>query len=134
VSHSLAGYIGLQLLQLALVVVAAFGLQIWLEWPVWVPWAAVIAWVIKEIAIYPFVRESLLAARPRGGADELRGAVGIAQEEMAPAGWIEVRGELWRAEVAVDSARVSKGARVRVREVRGLMLEIEPHDEGNPGD
>jgi membrane-bound serine protease (ClpP class) len=56
------------------------------------------------------------------GPDALIGAIGIAQEELAPRGQILVRGELWFAESA---APVAAGQHVRVRSVRGLTLLVE---------
>jgi len=49
--------------------------------------------------------------------------VGIAQTDLEPDGKIFVHGEIWAARA---KARVPKGARVRVRQVDGLTLEVEP--------
>jgi membrane-bound serine protease (ClpP class) len=57
------------------------------------------------------------------GPDALLGAVGIAQQTIAPQGQILVHGELWLAESATP---VSPGESVRVRAVEGLTLLVEP--------
>jgi membrane-bound serine protease (ClpP class) len=56
------------------------------------------------------------------GPEALVGAVGIAQQELAPRGQILVHGELW---VAESDAPVAAGEDVRVRAVDGLKLLVE---------
>jgi len=48
--------------------------------------------------------------------------VGVAQADLDPAGKILVRGEIWEARAA---QRIPQGARVRVREIKGLTLVVE---------
>ena len=57
------------------------------------------------------------------GPDALVGAVGVAQQPLAPRGQIIVHGELWLAE---SDAPVAAGESVRVRAVDGLKLLVEP--------
>jgi membrane-bound serine protease (ClpP class) len=61
------------------------------------------------------------------GAQGLIGEVGIAQTALAPRGKIFVHGELWDA---VSSANVTIGQSVVVRQVNGLMLQVEPGPVG----
>jgi len=56
------------------------------------------------------------------GPEALVGAVGVAQQELAPRGQIIVHGELWLAE---SDAPVAPGESVRVRAVDGLKLLVE---------
>ncbi len=61
------------------------------------------------------------------GPDALVGAIGVAQQEIAPRGQILVHGELWQAE---SSAPITAGEHVQVRAVRGLTLLVEVvHDQ-----
>ena len=57
------------------------------------------------------------------GAQGLIGETGIAQTALSPRGKIFVHGELWDA---VASADVSPGQSVVVRQVDGLLLQVEP--------
>jgi membrane-bound serine protease (ClpP class) len=50
-------------------------------------------------------------------------SVGTAQTDLEPAGRIFVHGEIWEART---SGKIPKGTRVRVREVDGLTLVVEP--------
>jgi membrane-bound serine protease (ClpP class) len=60
------------------------------------------------------------------GADALVGAVGVAQQLLAPQGQILVHGELWQAESATP---VAAGDQVLVQGIRDLTLLVEPvHD------
>ena len=64
------------------------------------------------------------------GPEALVGAVGVAQEELAPRGQILVHGELWLAES--PEAPVGAGESVRVRGVDGLKLLVERVQERVP--
>ncbi len=56
----------------------------------------------------------------------MMGARGIAEERLAPSGYIRVNDEFWRAEVMQRDREIAKGEAVRVREVKGLTLIVEP--------
>jgi membrane-bound serine protease (ClpP class) len=53
-------------------------------------------------------------------------SVGTAQTDLEPQGKIFVHGEIWEART---NGKIPKGARVRVREVDGLTLVVEPVPE-----
>ena len=57
------------------------------------------------------------------GAQGLIGEVGVTQGPLEPEGKVFVHGELWDA---VSSANVAAGARVLVKRVDGLRVEVEP--------
>jgi len=57
------------------------------------------------------------------GKQRMVGLVGEALEDLDPEGQVKVGGEIWRARAARP---VAAGTRVRVRAVRGLVLEVEP--------
>jgi membrane-bound serine protease (ClpP class) len=62
------------------------------------------------------------------GREELIGEVGEVTEPAAAAGGVglvRVHGEIWRAAVQ-GGQTLTKGAHVRVKNVRGLTLEVEP--------
>jgi len=63
------------------------------------------------------------------GSQGLVGEVGVAQSALEPAGKVFVHGELWDA---VSSANIAAGARVLVKRVDGLRLEVEPLVGGAP--
>ena len=57
------------------------------------------------------------------GAQGLVGELGVAQTPLSPQGKVFVHGELWDASC---SASLPVGARVVVRRVNGLQLEVAP--------
>lgn len=60
------------------------------------------------------------------GPEALIGAIGVAQQTLAPHGQILVHGELWQAE---SPTPVAPGDQVRVRDVQGLTLLVDPVPE-----
>ncbi len=77
-------------------------------------------------AITAFLMSIALKARRNkrvSGADGLVGETGIAQTALSPRGKIFVHGELWDA---VSSSDIPAGQSVVVRQVEGLLLQVEP--------
>ena len=75
-----------------------------------------------------------IAARARRnkvvtGVEGMVGAIGIAAEDLNPAGRVVVRGEYWNA---VSRRPIVKGAAARVIAVQNLELKVEPAEEGIP--
>jgi membrane protein implicated in regulation of membrane protease activity len=80
--------------------------------------------VFKDFALYPWLRHAYAVDDPDVAA-LLIGRTGIARERLDPTGYVRIGAELWRAELAPDCAPIEAGARVVVREVRGLTLVVE---------
>jgi membrane protein implicated in regulation of membrane protease activity len=110
--------------------IAAVTLVMLVRWTELTPMLAgllFVLWVIKDLAMFPVTR---IAYEPQGGsqgAEALLGALGVAQEDLAPeqTGYVRVGAELWRAQLCGGES-VAKGATVRVTEVRDLTLQVEP--------
>jgi membrane-bound serine protease (ClpP class) len=75
------------------------------------------------------VRLAVLASRNKAvtGEEGLIDEIGVARTDLAPEGKVFVHGEIWEARAAEP---VPSGARVRVREVQGLKLTVEPDKNG----
>jgi len=86
-----------------------------------------VLWVIKDLVMYPVTRIAYERQEGGQGADALLGALGVAQEDLAPEqiGYVRVGAELWRARLR-GGERVARGAAVVVTEVSGLTLQVEP--------
>ena len=52
------------------------------------------------------------------------GAFGIVKERLDPAGYIQIAGELWKAERIDTAEPIQKGERVRVVKMEGLKLFV----------
>jgi membrane-bound serine protease (ClpP class) len=65
------------------------------------------------------------------GKEELIGEIGEVRETVGSSesfGSVFVHGELWRAAAGIGES-IPAGARVRVKKVKGLTLEVEPVDQ-----
>jgi membrane protein implicated in regulation of membrane protease activity len=90
-------------------------------------WAVVafIAWFLKDWAIYPILKNHY-RFRVEPPSDHLVGRLGTAREPLRPKGYVELRGELWLAEVVAGVGPVGAGDEVRVVAVEGLTLRVRP--------
>ena len=85
--------------------------------------AALIAWMAKDLLLYPLFRR---AYEPGGAsaAEQFVNAEALARHGFSREGWVDIHGELWRAELAPGEEPIHAGQRVRVRGVRGLTLLV----------
>ena len=66
------------------------GISLWLAISIFV------CWTVKDFVLYPFLRSSYdLVTHPR--INDLIGLNGTTVDRLAPDGYVQVRGELWRA-------------------------------------
>jgi membrane-bound serine protease (ClpP class) len=62
------------------------------------------------------------------GAEEMRRVEVTALEDFAAEGAVRAHGERWHARTRTP---VHKGQRLRVTNIEGLVLDVEPHDNTN---
>lgn len=98
-----------------------------------VPWPVIVAVVLALGAFGLFLGQKALQAqkqeRVMTGWEELLGAAGDVRVRLDPVGQIFVEGALWKARVDDGGAPVEVGRTVKVREVDGLTLVVEPATE-----
>ena len=124
-SRILLRYWLLQLPALALLVLILMFAQRWVDLPTWIFWGSLAIWVVKDAVLYPFVWRAYDWERSEDSSSMV-GAKGIAKELLAPLGYVQVRGELWKAELAGGYEPVEEGEPVLVQKIRGLTLIVEP--------
>lgn len=100
----------------------------WMDLPAWFVWGLVALWVAKDVILFPFVWRAYDRER-REETNSMVGARGIAEDRLAPSGFIRVHGELWQGEVMGGSRPIDRGEGVRVRGIRKLTLLVEPDNE-----
>jgi len=94
-----------------------------LPYPWWVIPLLFLLWVIKDALLFPFVWPAYdVGAENR---QPLIGSKGMVVRALSPQGYIQIRGELWRAETEKGDW-VPEGNAVRVEKVKGLTLVVEP--------
>ena len=90
--------------------------------PRWVAPGILLVWVVKDMALYPLLR-SAYEVNEAPPVERLIGRRGVAMEPLAPAGYVRIGGELWRAE-AIDGARIEADSGVEVAGAQGLVLSV----------
>ena len=91
--------------------------------PAWTAAAVVVVWIATELAMFPRMRR-YYTSEP--AERRIVGETGIAVSPLSPRGFARVHGELWQVVLSDPHASVPEGARVCVREVRGLQLIVSP--------
>jgi membrane protein implicated in regulation of membrane protease activity len=117
-------YLLLQIPTWVIWIVVLILLRHWIDFPRWVIAAVVILWIIKDAVLFPFVWRSYDPNQP-GGSRPLIGARGIVVKSLSPQGYVDIQGELWRAEAVGEKRPIPPGDDVRVQAVRGLTLLVQ---------
>ena len=92
------------------------------EVPAWLAPCALIAWVIKDYALYPFLRFAY-ETDERPQIERLIGTCGTTVGSLEPRGYVRVRGELWRAQTRLTDT-IAEGEAVEVISVDGMSLIV----------
>ena len=96
-------------------------------------WLLMGVWIVKEIALFPFVRAAYEPSDP-GVTSKLIGRTGVAITRLDPRGSVRVGPELWRACAVPDTLVVEAGAEVGVKSVEGFTLHVTPARSGQADD
>jgi membrane protein implicated in regulation of membrane protease activity len=118
-------YALLQLPEIAVLILILTTLWMLLNMPLWSVWIIVVLWIAKDIIMFPFVWRAYDQGNC-GSLGSLLGLKGRVTERLSPAGYIKVRGELWRAEIANGSCLINEGEIVEVCGSNGSKLIVQP--------
>ena len=94
----------------------------WLELPVWLSAGVLVVWVIKDIALYPFLRFAY-ETDDRLPIERLVAMRGKTMAALSPKGYVRVRGELWRARAENERA-IAPGQPIEITDIDGTMLVV----------
>jgi membrane protein implicated in regulation of membrane protease activity len=125
--RALVKFILLQLPLLVFLPLVLLFIRQWVEIPLWLIWGLVALLIIKDIIMFPRVWRSYDQSRP-GDGTSIIGMRGIVKDRLAPTGYIQVRGELWRAEITEGESPIERGKGVRVTGIDGLTLLVQQED------
>ena len=117
-------YLLLNIPGLAAVILILIIIQYWVVLPVWLFWCVIGFWIIKDAVLFPFVWHAYDWERP-GLNRSMIGERGIAKERLAPAGYVQIHGELWKAEKIGDGSPIEMGQPVKIIKMEGLTLFVE---------
>jgi membrane-bound serine protease (ClpP class) len=95
-----------------------------ISWDVLAPTLVVVSGFFTAVAYLVFRSQ---VSKPVTGTAGLVGEIGVVKKALAPRGKVFVHGELWNA---VSRTPIDENVQVRVVQVTGLLLEVEPAAEG----
>jgi membrane-bound ClpP family serine protease len=127
---TLPRYVLFQLPGWALAALAAAALVRWDVVDATVAGGLFALWVVKDFALYPLVRHAY-GPGGTGGATDLVGREAVACGDLAPGGFVRVRGELWQAELLAGETWIARGDRVEIRGVDGRVLQVARRPQEN---
>ena len=122
-------YILLNIPGLAAVILILIIIRHWVVLPGWLFWSIIVFWIVKDALLFPFVWRAYDWERP-GRSRSMIGERGIAKEQLAPKGYVQVHGELWRAVKIDDGPPIEMGQSVKIVKMDGLTLFVEPVTSG----
>ena len=100
-------------------------------------WVLFAAWVLKEAALFPFIRRAYEPSSPIGG-DALIGTIGLvatpftATSDSRWSGRVRIGPELWNARLTPGSDKAAVGNEVRIDAVEGLTLIVSAIESDEP--
>jgi membrane protein implicated in regulation of membrane protease activity len=95
----------------------------WLDLPLEFAIGLFVLYVAKDFVIYPYVRKAY-EPHNKTGAELLIGCVGLTKQRLDPEGYVQVKGELWRAVADPPGEPIPPGQPVRIQAVSGLTLVV----------
>ena len=104
-------YILLELGELLLLTVILVVISCFIRIPLWIVIAIPAGKFLKFLLVYPFVRRSVKQPL-HSGLESLIGMRGLTVEAIDPEGYVNTRGELWRA--VSDGTSIPAGVKVEV--------------------
>ena len=91
-------------------------------------WGLFALWIVKDLAFFPVTRIAYSDHKSQYGPDALVGSVATTLSELVPGevSYVRLGPERWQALLVAGAAAVDAGTRVRVVELNGLTLQVEP--------
>jgi membrane protein implicated in regulation of membrane protease activity len=105
-------------------------LQQWGKISLWLALLFIGIWLLKDIVMYPFVKNAFKPQQQKNNRS-LIGLKGVAEDDLAPLGYIRVGDELWKARAAKNGMQISKGDVVIVEREEGLTLLVRKVEDKN---
>jgi len=99
----------------------------WVPIPFWLRVTLIFLWIAKEIILFPFIWRAYDHNRSEVSSPMI-GKRGRTREQLAPAGYIQVQSELWKAEIMPGEPSIEKDKWVRIKKMEGLKLFVVPEE------
>ena len=121
-------YLLIQIPGWLLAALVLFVLRKWIDFPLWAVVLVLVGFIVKDFVVFPFVRRAY-ESEENTGIEQMVGASGITKEPLDPEGYVQIHGELWRAEAESQDRPIPRRRPIRVISVRGYRLVVTPHLE-----
>ena len=102
-------------------------------------WPQIITFLILSalsmLLVRPFAKKVLQPGYSPTNADRIIGATGLVTEEidnLAGHGLVNIAGQVWSARSAGEGAVIPAGQEVRVTQIQGVKVLVEPVQTGGP--
>ena len=115
-------YTALQVPGWVLALAIAWWIRTSFDAPGWLAPAIPLAWIVKDMALYPLLG-SAYAVNETPPVERLVGRRGVAVEHLAPAGYVRIGSELWRARTS-EATPIAPHLTVEVVGADGLVLSV----------
>jgi membrane protein implicated in regulation of membrane protease activity len=132
-SRIVVRYALLQIPALVLLLLMLALVQRWVSLPAWFIWGLIAFWIAKDVILFTFTWRAYDRSH-KGYANWMIGLRGIAENRLAPSGYVHVHGELWQAELVEKSMPIEKGESVRIYGNRGLTLLVHRDNKESDGE
>jgi membrane-bound ClpP family serine protease len=96
--------------------------------PVWAAQGFFVVWVLKDLALFPLVRNAY-ENDAKTGAEELIGVKATTQERLDPEGFVAIHGVLWKARADPADQPISRDSVVTVCAASGLTLIVRAENQ-----
>ena len=100
-----------------------FGLKRWMDLPIWAGVAVMALVVVKDAALYPFLKAGY-ETDVKTGIARLVGGRGVIKQTLEPEGFVQVAGELWKARAGRAGQTIAAGTRVSIEAADGMTLIV----------
>ncbi len=124
---ALKRYVLFQIPELIITLLVLIIIRHFFDFPFWIMLLIILASILKDIIMFPFVWKSYLVPDKEDQAN-IKGQVCIATEDFEEKGMVRVNGELWKA---ISLKPVKKNDRLLIKKINGLALFVEPIFEDN---
>ena len=102
-------------------------------------WPQIITFIVLSalsmLLVRPFAKKFLRPGYSPTNADRIIGATGLVTEEidnLAGHGLVNIAGQVWSARSAGEGAVIPAGQEVRVTQIQGVKVLVEPVQSGGP--
>jgi membrane-bound ClpP family serine protease len=119
---ALKRYVLFQIPDLIITLLVLIIIQQFFDLPFWIILLILLASILKDIIMFPFVWKSYLV-HDREDHANIKGQVCIATEDFEAHGMVQINGELWKA---ISLSPVKKNDRLLIQKISGLELFVEP--------